>query len=77
MPDPIRLPASIPPQAVVLQGLRIAKGPHRADLPCYLTYSDRDGLAHEIAIRFQEMLEILNYLNEIGQNLPFKVRYDS
>lgn len=75
--DSIRLPISIPPQAVALQGLRIGKGGHRVDLPCFLAYRDREGAVHEVRIGFQEMIEILDYLNEIGQSLPLRVRFDS
>jgi hypothetical protein len=75
--DSIRLPISIPPQAVALQGLRIGKGGYRVDLPCFLAYCDRDGAIHEVQIGFQEMIGILNYLNETRQSLPLQVRFDS
>ena len=66
-----------PPEAVALEGLRIGKGGHRPDLPCFLTYSDRDERIHEIAIGFAEMIAILNYLNETRQCLPLRIRLDS
>jgi hypothetical protein len=75
--DSIRLPIPIPPQAVALQGLRIGKGSHRADLPCFLAYCDQEGSIHEVRIGFLEMIEILDYLNETGQSLPLRVRFDS
>lgn len=67
----------MPPSAVVLQGLRIAKGGRRADLPCFLSYRDRGGAIHEIPIRFEEMVDLLNFLNETRQTLPFTLRHDS
>ena len=71
------VPVRIPPEAVALEGLRIGKGGHRPDLPCFLTYSDRDERIHEIAIGFAEMIAILNYLNETRQCLPLRIRLDS
>jgi hypothetical protein len=75
--DSIRLPISVPPHAVELQGLRIGKGGYRVDLPCFLTYCDREGSIHEVRIGFLEMIEILDYLNQTRQNLPLQVRFDS
>lgn len=77
MGEPIRLPNSIPPQAVALQGLRIAKGGQPSDPPCFLAFHDRDGVMHEVRIPFRDMLEILNFLNETGRTFPLQVRYDA
>lgn len=75
--DTSSLPVAMPPEAVTLQGLRIGKGGHGPDLPCFVGYSDRHGEVHEFAISLAEMLAIVNYLNETRQCLPLRVRLDS